>query len=270
MKQLTSEEIKKKELNILIKFSDFCEKNNLRYYLAYGTLLGAIRHKGFIPWDDDIDVMMPRSDYTRFLELTGYNPIYDKFETRLYRDCKNPCIYPFIKVEDMTTIVFEAGKSKKYVSGVWIDIFPMDGYPESKEDADINFKKYLKLRHAYDLAITNPFYVKQAFIKKCIKIFFVPFMKLYGINKLCKKLEDMSQKYPYESSKAIAECIWADNSHSYLLKEELEPCCEVSFEGHNFKAPGNYNTYLTRIYGDYMTLPAESERIQHRFKAYVL
>ena len=99
-KPLSLEEVKKIETEILTEFAAFCESNNLKYYLGYGTLLGAARHKGFIPWDDDVDVLMPRSDYNKFIELTGYNPIKPNLETRLYRDCAHPNIYPFAKVID--------------------------------------------------------------------------------------------------------------------------------------------------------------------------
>ena len=270
MKVLNIDEIKNIELQILIKFAEFCDSNNLKYYLAYGTLLGAVRHKGFIPWDDDIDLMMPREDYNRFIELTGYNQISENLVTRLYRDCQNPNIYPFVKVIDTNTLVYEKGKAKKHISGIWIDIFPLDGFPEKQEEADLLFKKHIKIRHAYDLAITNPFYVRQSLIKKCIKIFIVPFMKIYGIKKLCRKLDLLAQTYSYNDSKAVADFTWPDNSHTYILKEELEPSVNVEFEGHNFKAPGKYHEYLTRLYGDYMQLPPESERIPHGFKAYYL
>ena len=267
-KPLSIEEIKKCELNVLLAFADFCSKNNLKYYLAYGTLLGAVRHKGFIPWDDDIDLVMPRADYNRFIELTGYNPIAPEIETRIYRDCRLPNIYPYVKVIDMKTIVYEKGKSKKNISGIWIDVFPLDGFPEKQEDADALYAAYKKLRNIHDLSVTNTFYIRQSFIKKVVKAFFVPFIKLYGTKRLCRKIDLLAQTYSYDKCKAVADFTWADNSSSFILKEELEPAAEVEFEGHLFKAPGNYKAYLTRVYGDYMQLPPESERIPHGFKAY--
>ena len=265
---LSLEEIKKIELKLLIAFADFCEKNNLKYYLAYGTLLGAVRHKGFIPWDDDIDLVMPRADYNRFIELTGYSPISEKYETRLYRDCRYPNIYPFVKVLDMNTIVYEKGKSKKNISGIWIDVFPLDGFPEKQEDADALYAKYKKFRNIHDLSVTNTFYIRQSLIKKIIKMFFVPFIKLYGTKRLCRKIDLIAQTYSFDDHNAVVDFTWADNAKSYILKEELEPSSEVEFEGHMFKAPGQYKAYLSRLYGDYMQLPPESERISHEFKAF--
>ena len=267
-KPLTLEEVKKIEFNILFEFADFCSQNNLKYYLGYGTLLGAARHKGFIPWDDDIDVLMPRSDYNKFIELTGYTPIKQNLETRLYRDCKNPNIYPFAKVIDTNTIVYEKGKSKKNISGLWIDIFPLDGYPEDKKEAQKLFDKYIKLRNLQDLATTNPMYVNQNILKKIIKtIFIAPFVKLYGIKKICKRIDLLAQSYDFDFSDKVTDFTWCDNVNSFLLKNELEPSVNVFFEGCEFKAPAGWEQYLERLYGDWKKLPPEEQRISHGFLA---
>lgn len=268
-KPLTLEEVKTIEFNILCEFADFCSKNNLKYYLGYGTLLGAARHKGFIPWDDDIDVLMPRSDYNKFIELTGYNPIKQNLETRLYRDCRNPNIYPFAKVIDTNTIVYEKGKSKKNISGLWIDIFPLDGYPQDRDTAQKLFDKYIKLRNIQDLATTSPMVVNQSLIKKLIKtICIAPFVKLYGIKKICHKIDLLAQSYSFDECDKVADFTWGDNIESYLLKSELEPAAEVEFEGKMFKAPNCIIQYLTRLYGNYMELPPEEQRIPHGFNAF--
>ena len=268
---LSLEEVKKIEFNILSEFVSFCDTNNLMYYLGYGTLLGAIRHKGFIPWDDDIDVLMPRPDYDNFMKLTGYNPLKTNLETRLYRDCIHPNIYPFAKVVDTSTIVYEKGKAKKNISGLWIDIFPLDGYPEDRAAAQKLFNHYKTLRDFQDLATTNPFYVNQNLLKKIIKTFFIaPLVKLYGIKKLCKKIDLLAQTYSIEECQKVADFTWGDNIDSYLLKSEMEPAAQVEFEGKSFKAPAGWQQYLTRLYGDYMQLPPESQRIPHGFKAFLL
>lgn len=270
-KPLSLEEIKKIELNILTEFASFCDSNNLKYYLAYGTLLGAVRHKGFIPWDDDIDVIMPRPDYNKFIELTGYKPIKENLETRLYRACLHPNIYPFAKVVDTKTIVYEKGKSRKNISGIWIDIFPLDGYPEDKEAAEKLFNKYKRLRNLQDLATTNPFYVRQNITKKIIKaIFITPFVKLYGIKNICRKIDLLAQTYSYENCQTLSDFTWGDNIESYLLKSELEPAVQLEFEGKSFKVPAGWQQYLTCLYGDYMQLPPEEERIPHGFKAFYI
>lgn len=268
-KLLSMDEIKRIELDILSDFASFCDNHNLKYYLGYGTLLGAIRHKGFIPWDDDIDVLMPRYDYNKFIELTGFNPIKKNLETRLYQNCANPNIYPYAKVINIDTIVYEKGKSKRNISGLWIDIFPLDGYPEKKEDAIKIFTKYHTLRNFQDLATTNPFYVKQNIFKKIIKTFFIaPFVKLYGVKKICSKIDILAQTFSFDENEAVADFTWADNAESYILKSELEPAIMVDFEEKKFKAPIGWKSYLTRLYGDWTQLPPENQRIPHGFIAF--
>lgn len=267
--KLPIEDVKQIELNILLEFAKFCDSNKLKYYLGYGTLLGAARHNGFIPWDDDIDVLMPRPDYDKFVQLTGYNPIKQTLETRLYRDCIHPNIYPFAKVIDTTTIVYEKGKSKRNISGLWIDIFPLDGYPEEKKDAYKLFARYQKFRNLQDLATTNPFYVNQNIIKKLIKYFFIaPFIKIYGIKKICRKIDLLAQTYSFDNCEKVADFTWGDNPDSYILKSELEPAVELDFENNKFKVPGNWKVYLEKLYGDWTQLPPEDKRIPHEFKAY--
>lgn len=126
MKKLTAEEIKIKEIDMLLELHCFCIKNNLRYYISGGTLLGAIRHKGFIPWDDDIDVCMPRNDYQILLEKF----FSDKKNLRLITSFD----IPFAKIVDLNISInskFDLSKSKKFL---WIDIFPVDGLPENIQD----------------------------------------------------------------------------------------------------------------------------------------
>lgn len=112
-KELTINEIKNAELSILIAFDEFCKKHNLSYFLSSGTLLGAIRHKGFIPWDDDIDVSMPRPDYEKFYELTKFNPIQKNFVTSIYRKCLNKTYFPFMKIVDISTQISEDQKKQR-------------------------------------------------------------------------------------------------------------------------------------------------------------
>ena len=246
-----------------------CSKNGIKYSLFAGSALGAVRHGGFIPWDDDLDIVMLRPDYEKFLKLTGYNPIKPNLETRLYDFCTNKNIYPFAKVIDNKTVVYEKGKSKKNISGIWIDIFPLDGFPENVNKAKKLFNKYLTLRNFQDLATTKPFYANQNLFKKIIKTLFVaPIVRLYDVKKICRKMDLLAQSYSYEDSNLVSDVTWGDNIESYIKKSELEPAITVEFEKHLFKAPCGWNEYLTRLYGDYMQLPPENERITHGFVAY--
>lgn len=125
MRNISFEEMKKVELEILSFFADFCETHNLRYFLAYGTLIGAIRHKGFIPWDDDVDIQMPREDYDILISLFN---IGNDSPYRLISPLEKQSCYTIVKIIDTRTIKIENG-IKNDPLGIDIDIFPLDGIP---------------------------------------------------------------------------------------------------------------------------------------------
>ena len=132
MKEISFEESKKLELDILLAVADFCNKNNLTYFLAYGTLIGAIRHKGFIPWDDDIDIQMPREDYNKFIETFSH----ERYKTIAPGTPLSK--HSFVKVIDTETVKIEAHKKyKKGFLGVDIDIFPLDGTPSDENEYNL-------------------------------------------------------------------------------------------------------------------------------------
>ena len=140
-KKLNSDEVKKIELQLLLKFDELCKKHDLQYSLCGGTLLGAIRHKGFIPWDDDIDVMMPRDDFEKLLKLEK-TQASDQVE-KLVSWKSGKSIYPFIKMINTKTVLKEKYLDKEYTTGVWIDIFPIDGMPEDQKIVDKKYKKVI-------------------------------------------------------------------------------------------------------------------------------
>ena len=140
MKELTLQEMKEIEFSLLKEFRTFCEQNNIRYYLAYGTLLGAIRYKGFIPWDDDVDVLVPRKDYNRVIEL-----FKDHENIKLYSTERNKKYgYPFAKLCDMNTLKIEGIVKNGVVQGVEIDIFPLDYWENDLEKAKAEVKRISK------------------------------------------------------------------------------------------------------------------------------
>ena len=140
MKKLQLSEVKQIELDILKNFASFCNEHNLNYVLAYGTLLGCIRHNGFIPWDDDIDVFMLRDDYEKLLSMK--NLFEDKFSKLKFKNLGDKD-YPFgfLKITDDTTRVEEKEIESKYQYGIWIDIFPLDKVSADKKKHLRNIKK---------------------------------------------------------------------------------------------------------------------------------
>ena len=270
MKKLSLYEIQQVELNILIELQKVAEKNNINVLLSYGTLLGAIRHKGFIPWDDDIDVVVSRPDYYKIIRLfkKGAFPEYIKlisFETHDYGR-------PFIKLLDTRTIVKNVGgylKDNNAVS-LWVDIFPFDGLPDDYKDTERIYKKSYFLRRMLYLSNAKP--GKGATpIRAVVKTVVSVYPKIIGSDKWNKRLIKLAKKHSFEDSKYVGEVVFAYYGiKERMLKEEFLRTTEVEFEGHKFNTFENWDEHLTRIYGDYMTLPPEEKRRTHLIDAWIM
>lgn len=260
MKQeLTLEEIKKISLGILIDVTSFCEQNEITYYLACGTLLGAIRHKGYIPWDDDIDIMMPRSDYNKFLDL------YKSNNYKLLKPSEGR--YYYAKVYDVNTIKVEPMIDyKKYdYLGVDIDIFPLDGIVNDKNEIERIHDKSKKLETLLRLSNQPIFYRKNPI--KCINRI-VP--RIIGSKNLVKMIEKNAQTYSYEDSDYVIRVRNTPNGFTGALKKEVyNPPIKKEFEGYEFYVPRDYDKWLSTFYGDYMKLPPlDKQKAHHNSKCY--
>ncbi len=254
--------LKKIELDILKAFIDVCEKLNLKYYVIGGTLLGAVRHKGFIPWDDDIDVGMMRKDYEIFLEKgQALLPDYYFIQTR-----KTDPNYPifFAKIRDSrTTFIETAVKNIKINHGVYLDIFPLDYYPENKIKGKwIEFKKkviYLRRRSVFTLDEKSKGSIFKETLAKVLGLFtriFYPTINsaFKAWNKLCLKTKESKFIENYGGAwgvKEIAPIDW------FKANTQLE------FEKINVLAPDGYDKWLKKVYGNYMKLPPIEKQVSH-------
>lgn len=250
-------QLKQIELNMFKAFIDVCEKLELKYYVIGGTLLGAIRHQGFIPWDDDIDVGMPRSDYEIFLEKGQAILEDDMFIQTIHTDEKY--LMCFAKIRKHNTTFIESSVGHLDINhGVYIDIFPLDYYPNEKQ-----LKKFKK---------------QELWCKKRIACEF----KLSKNNTLKKRIEKFILRMLFPSVKAVT------HKRDYLYKslpqnkyianyggawgeKEVVPAVwfgegvDVSFEGISVKAPREYDKYLTQLYGNYMEFPPIEKRVSHHY-----
>lgn len=262
MRKISLDEMKKIQLEILIDVARFCEENGIRYYLTYGTLLGAVRHKGYIPWDDDIDIMMPRPDYQRFLNI--YNVKKSHYRSRsYYSDSKFPNL--FARVEDIRTfqkekLIYENGV------GVSIDVFPLDGVPKYVFSIYLRFIEVLKLvwRCRLQHMISPKSVLKRGLTFMITKI---PFgIYLYCLNVMDKML----RLFSYDNSGRVALLVVIDRERRELFeKEMLEKTVLLEFENNYFSVPYKYGDVLNALYGDYMKLPPECERVpKHSFEAF--
>ena len=268
MTPLNLQEIKQIELDILKSYANFCKKNNLTYFLCGGTLLGAVRHKGFIPWDDDIDVFMPRPDFERFVQLTKENGIEAHYDSCFYRDTKINVAYPFVKIVDNRTKVVEKTKNEKNLMGIWIDVFPIDGFSNNMTINKLfcirkQFWKRLCFTFSDDLSKVDK-------KKKIGKMLVMPFLKLLGQKRLFGKLEKICRKYDFDKSKNVGCTVWGYKIKEMIPKSSLLPASDIIFEGETFHAPADPSVYLSSIYGDFMQLPPEEKRINHEMLAYKL
>lgn len=266
---LEREEVKKIQLALLDEFVNFCEKNDLYYTLAGGTLLGAVRHKGFIPWDDDIDVIMPRGDYNKLIMLDRSCDTLWNNQTQLLYWGKDNSRYPFVKLSRTNTLIIEKYGDDFKENRVWIDIFPLDGIADDKETQIKLFGKELLLRRMFMLKNARLGEGKTK-IKKYAKFLIKPFLKVVSNKWFCKKMDEIAQTYRYEDCSTIAVVIWGYGIRECMRKEDYLIPIKIEFENKRYNAPSNYDMYLTNLYGDYMKLPQEKDRITHEYKAFLI
>ncbi len=252
MKALEHREIQLGLLEILKGVDEFCRERGLRYSLAYGSLLGAVRHKGFIPWDDDIDILMPRPDFERFVREFKH-PLYV-----CHKDSEKFTHY-FAKVEDPSTVCEEKKLSRKLRLGLNIDVFPVDGKPDTVEEQTAHEKRIGKL-------------VRRIFIRRR------GFFSLHDLN-LAKieahlhstawwvdRAEALMKEYDFAS---CASCGSICTTYSGLIeifpRSLFENYTTLEFEGLQFPVFEDWESFLKQQYGDYMKLPPEDKRkIHHR------
>ena len=267
MKELSLEEIKTVEFELLTAFDSFCKRNDIRYFLSNGTLLGAVKYKGFIPWDDDIDVLVPREDYDRMIGLFRDDNRYQLFafeKNDKYR-------YPFAKLCDMTTRKEEENIDNGVDLGVDIDIFPLDVWSGDIESAEkeaiyinrnMSFLSFAKSKKSISLSTIK------RFIKKIIMIF----CKMLGSRYFIKNIIKASRRKKGSSSQFVGCKSWCIYGKREIIPiSAFESVVDVEFEGAVFPAPIGYDVYLRSLYGNYHEDPSvEKQKTHHSFAAYRL
>lgn len=268
MKLISMKDVQKGSLEILKKIDEICSRLNLKYCLAYGTLIGAVRHKGFIPWDDDVDIMMPRKDYDILVRYFIDNKEDLKPFEIINPQVNSKCPYTISRISD-SRYQLNVDNEDDYGIGLFVDVYPLDGVGNTVEE-------YSKLKNLSSWFASMCFLstrqsVKRENTKSVIKyiIKFPAFVvaKILGKKFFMKKLYDMAVKCNYDNSKYIGCIIWAsdDGLRGIFPKEWFDKMIDVEFEGAYFKAPKEYDKVLTHGYGDYMKLPPEKDRIAHHY-----
>jgi len=255
-------ELRDIELAIAKKIHTFCEQNDIRYCLSCGSLIGSVRHKGFIPWDDDIDMFMPRPDYEKFLgtfrEYGSENGLFIASNRTEHYFART-----FLKVCDARTVLTETKLRDKEPLGVFVDIWPLDGLPDNRIlralhmiRAAIQFKALICSINRLDYMSTRSLFKRAAVALGC----------MINYKKAAERLDKTSKKYPFETGGYV---------NCYARK-----CCRFerklfdksvlsAFEDTQFYIPENYDRILKIEYGDYLKLPPVEQRFAHHvFRAY--
>lgn len=266
MRRLDSNEIKAVELNILKELDRVCRENHLTYFLAYGSALGARRHGGFIPWDDDIDVCVPRDDYERLYELcVGSGALTGPYRLVSYRDRSS--VYQFLKLVDTSTTSFETFVGRSRPIGLWVDIFPLEpvgGVSEERLSRALRRQRATDLRR--NLMLADPTVGKTRLVRAVKRV-------VGGA---------LSHGDPYRASRQLDEGARAigcgDDSLWYDVlglcgpydAATLFPTRELRFEDATFPVPADIDRYLAQQYGNWEQVPPEDQRDTHFPEAYAL
>ena len=269
MKKLSPDEVKSIEKNLLVQFDKLCEHNGLYYTLCGGTLLGAVRHKGFIPWDDDIDVLMPRPDYDRLVnnQDIDFSILPDYCSLANWKQKTHD--YPFLKLIDNRTKIEIPYLNENYkAKNIWIDIFPIDGNPDNEDELIKLYKKAIFYRQLIRLKTANPLAGKSR-TKRLLKPILVALVKILDNYKLCDKLDSIAKSYSFDEHDKIGGVLWGYGPQERIDKKAYLVPIKICFEDLLFNAPSNYHEYFTGLYGDYMKLPPVEKRITHEMTCYI-
>lgn len=261
MKRLSVEEYKKIELGILIKIDRICRENDIKYFLFAGTLLGAVRHGGFIPWDDDIDISMLREDYDKLAKIIQECDCGINF---IRIEENSDTIYPYGKICDTSTTIIEKNFKNVDGYGVFVDVFPFDYLPQNDKRRESLRKKYFRIYQLLTHSSRTGYVKSSSILTNLARWFGLYFSKLFSTERLIRKMNSDFKQLNNEKSNLVG-IAWAK---AWDLEDYLSTS-EVSFEGYQFLAPKNPDRVLTKHFGDYMKLPPENERtLKHMLECY--
>jgi lipopolysaccharide cholinephosphotransferase len=254
------------QLRILKDFMKFCGDNKLRYFIGGGALIGVLRHKGFIPWDDDIDIAMPRPDYDKFISLQNKFP--NGYSLTNHDTDKNWQFNFSQFVDDTSEIIVHMNEEPRHCK-VWIDIFPMDGTPNNPLLRWLHIKHIMWYRYLIQIPnlrtqvdthkVGRPWYEK--LIIKCLH--YLPIGNLINVDKELNNMERSLTKYDYDKSLYVGDMLGKYREKEIVPKSYWGTGVMLPFEDIDVPCPSNYDALLTHIYGNYMQMPPVDQRVSH-------
>lgn len=271
MKLMTLREQQLLQLSILKKVHELCELNNIHYFLMYGTLLGAVRHHGFIPWDDDIDIAMMREDFDKFNEICEHGGLP---ENMVIQNQNTDPYFEFLLARICMKGTYSDDYARKELMSfhyACIDVFPLDNIPTSIE---IQMKHRKKIYHLMKFIYYRTNYKRKQIsaIKSLIKNIVSSTLKIVPLSKYLALLDKEIKRYdniPTEKCADLLSTLNIGYENISFDKSDFGSGVLLAFEDDKFYAPVNYEKLLTQMYGDYMKLPPESERVA-RHMAYLM
>ena len=261
MKKLDLVQLKQIQLDILDKISSFCDSNNIRYYLVGGTLLGAVRHKGYIPWDDDIDIAMLRKDYEEFIKQFNV----DGYKVFTYKNSDKYC-FPFAKIAKTNTLLIEPYETFSDCEiGINIDLFPIDSISKNITLQKFTIESIKIIRFILSLRLSIPS-EKRVFYKRLLLLII---KKVVSVKMLLTLINNIAKFKEAERSELLGIFVWGYGYKEIISRKYFSEVIKIEFENRIYNAPIGYDGYLSHVYGDYMKLPPTEKRVTHHdFKAY--
>ena len=265
MKEINLEELKVLQMDVLTAIDKFCTENGITYSLAEGTLLGAIRHKGYIPWDDDIDIYLYRDDYNKL--ISTFPEVYEGHYKIASLERDKSWARPYANAYDDRTVVVEKSTEKEHI-GVNIDIFPIDNVPDDEQEwqsYDIPRRRKQKF-HALRLVQYSK---ERSFIKNITVLFTRAVTCFISKRRMAMYLDNLAQRFDNQETKYVFSNAQGIFIKKRFLRKVFDQVIDIPFEDRTFKGFADYDEYLCNAYGDYMKLPPVEMRVSHHaFKAY--
>ena len=255
------------ELNLLKTFADICEKNNLRYYMIGGTMLGAVRHRGFIPWDDDIDIGMPREDYIRFLEI-AQKSLPHQYKILNYKKDKDYLRY-FSRLVDTRVNIYNDSNTDTLIENAWMDIFPLDGTSNIGFVRNLQFLMLCVNRVMYHFSCFEQMVNLMRPGRPKYQQLIIKFGMKFKVGRrrdskaILDKIDRKLQRYSFDKSDYVMNFFGAYVKKEVLPREWFGEAKKYQFEDAMLNGPAEYDIYLRQFYGEYQIPPSDEHKDKH-------